>query len=135
MAVNDYIRQFGPTIDIKHIKAVKEAKTKGLSTGDNGVGDDPIFEIKVTCPVCGRDDLTCYELRAKSQQILKNKFLVKKTSGYWTYELCLKSALKYTNKRDFRLFDSCAYRAGKRLKCISNIWIGKMRQHLKPILK
>ncbi len=28
--VNDYIRQFGPTIDIKHIKAVKEAKTKGL---------------------------------------------------------------------------------------------------------
>jgi uncharacterized protein (DUF2225 family) len=87
--VNDYIRQFGPTIDIKHIKAVKEAKTKGLSTGDNGVGDDPIFEIKVTCPVCGRDDLTCYELRAKSQQILKNKFLVPSyegASGYRTVD-------------------------------------------------
>jgi uncharacterized protein (DUF2225 family) len=73
--VNDYIRQFGPTIDIKHIKEVKEAKTKGFATGDDGIGKDPIFEIKVACPVCGRDDLTCYELRAKSQRILKNKFL------------------------------------------------------------
>jgi uncharacterized protein (DUF2225 family) len=88
--VNDYIRQFGPTIDIKHIKAVKDAKTKGLVTGDEGgPGDDPIFEIKVTCPVCGREDITCYELRAKSQQILKNKFLVPSyegASGYRTVD-------------------------------------------------
>ena len=87
--VNDYIRQFGPTIDIKHIKTIKEAKTKSLFTGDAGSGNDPIFEIKVTCPVCGRTDLSCYELRAKSQQIIKNKFLVpcyEGASGYRTVD-------------------------------------------------
>jgi uncharacterized protein (DUF2225 family) len=74
--VNEYIRQFGPSIDIKNIKAVKEAKSKSLMTTDEGIGDDPIFEIKVICPVCNREDIVCYELRAKSQQIVKNKFLV-----------------------------------------------------------
>jgi uncharacterized protein (DUF2225 family) len=43
---------------------------------DEGNGNDPIFEIQVTCPVCGRESIACYELRAKSQQIIKNKFLV-----------------------------------------------------------
>ena len=73
--VNEYIRQFGPAIDIKNIKAVKEAKTKSLMTPDEGIGDDPIFEIQVICPVCNREGIVCYELRAKSQQIVKNKFL------------------------------------------------------------
>ena len=43
---------------------------------DEGDGNDPIFEIQVVCPVCGREGIACYELRAKSQQIIKNKFLV-----------------------------------------------------------
>jgi uncharacterized protein (DUF2225 family) len=74
--VNEYIRQFGPSIDIKNIKAIKESKARSLMVPDEGVGDDPIFEIQVICPVCGREGIACYELRAKSQQILKNKFLV-----------------------------------------------------------
>ena len=79
--VNEYIRQYGPSIDIKNIKAVKEAKAKSIMAPDEGVGDDPIFEIKLICPVCGREGISCFELRAKSQQIVKNKFLVPSYEG------------------------------------------------------
>jgi uncharacterized protein (DUF2225 family) len=79
--VNEYIRQFGPSIDIKNINAVKESKAKALATFGEGVGNDPIFEIKVICPVCSRDGISCCELRAKSQQIIKNKFLVPSYEG------------------------------------------------------
>ena len=40
---------------------------------------------------------------------------------YWTHEKCKEAALKYTNKRDFRLFDSCAYSASKKHKYINDI--------------
>jgi hypothetical protein len=39
---------------------------------------------------------------------------MRKHRGYWTYEKYNEIALKYTNKRDFRLLDSCAYSAAKR---------------------
>jgi uncharacterized protein (DUF2225 family) len=79
--VNEYIRQYGPSIDIKNIKAIKEARSKSLITPEEGPGDDPIFEIQVICPVCNREGIVCYELRAKSQQIIKNKFLVPSYEG------------------------------------------------------
>ncbi len=92
--VNEYIRQYGPTIEIGNIKAIKEARAKSLILPDEGHGDDPVFEIRLTCPVCSRENITCYELRAKSQQIIKNKFLVpsyKGASGYKTVDYSLLS--------------------------------------------
>jgi uncharacterized protein (DUF2225 family) len=83
--VNEYLRQFGPTLDIKHIKSIKDARAKSSSVAEEGSGQDPIFELKVTCPVCGMEDIICYELRAKSQQILKNKFLVPHYEGTGEY--------------------------------------------------
>lgn len=81
--VNEYIRRYGHNINIKNIKAVKENRPernhKSRSDGTNI--KDPIFEIKVACPVCGRDDIACYELRAKSQQIKLNHFLMPVYSG------------------------------------------------------
>jgi uncharacterized protein (DUF2225 family) len=75
--VNDYIRQFGPTIDIKHIKEIKETKAKSLKRReDEGIGEDPIFDIMVKCPVCNQDNVASHELKAKSQQITQTKFLV-----------------------------------------------------------
>lgn len=46
----------------------------------------------------------------------------------WTYDKCKEIALKYENKRDFRLFDGKAYFASKRLKCVADIC-----QHMKPL--
>jgi uncharacterized protein (DUF2225 family) len=83
--VNEYLRQYGPTLDIKHIKSIKDARAKTTLAAEEGTGADPVFEIKVTCPVCGMEDIVCYELRAKSQQILKNKFLVPSYEGTGEY--------------------------------------------------
>ncbi len=81
--VNDYIRQYGPTIDIKHIKAIKEKRETNIRTeiSDSGPGHDPVFEIMVKCPVCNQSNISCNELRAKSQQILPNKFLIPTYNG------------------------------------------------------
>jgi uncharacterized protein (DUF2225 family) len=82
--VNDYIRQYGPTIDIKHIKAIKEKREPDTATekDDNStIGQDPVYEIKVKCPVCNYHSISCNELRAKSQQILTNKFLIPTYNG------------------------------------------------------
>jgi uncharacterized protein (DUF2225 family) len=94
--VNEYIRQYGPTIEIKHIKILKEAKSKTLVAPEEGDGDDPIFEIKLICPVCNRENIPCYELRAKSQQILKNKFLVPSYQGASGYKTTDYSFLSVT---------------------------------------
>jgi len=75
--VGEYIRQYGPTIDIKSIKAIKEAKSRALAqTGEEGAGEDPVYEVKLSCPVCNKDGVIYYELRAKSQQMSQNRFLV-----------------------------------------------------------
>jgi len=84
--VNEYLRQYGPTLDIKHIKAIKDARAKSNSVAAETSGQDPIFEIKVNCPVCGMEDIECYELRAKSQQISKNNFLVPLYEGTGDYK-------------------------------------------------
>lgn len=81
--VDDYIRKYGHTIDIKHIKAIKEKRESGTRTenGDNDTGQDPVYEITVKCPVCNYAKISCNELRAKSQQILPNKFLIPTYNG------------------------------------------------------
>ncbi len=75
--VNEYIRRFGFTINVKHINEVKNShiETKTKQQGPTSE-KDPIFEVKVGCPVCGKNGIPCYELRAKSQQIVQNHFLV-----------------------------------------------------------
>jgi uncharacterized protein (DUF2225 family) len=110
--VNEYIRQFGPTIDIKNIKAIKEAKSAALqSEGTESVGNDPIYDMYVKCPVCNREDITRYELRAKSQQITQNKFLVPIYNGaasYRTFDytmlavtVCPRCLFASPDKKDF----------------------------------
>jgi len=110
--VNEYVRQYGPSIDIKNIKALKERKARKMrNTDDPETGEDPIFEINVRCPVCNQDEIPCYELRAKSQQILQNKFLVpvyRGASGYRTLDytllavtVCPRCLFASPDKKDF----------------------------------
>lgn len=109
--VNEYIRVYGPTIDIKNIKAIKEKKSKSIRVTDEGPGNDPIYEIQVGCPVCNQNDIVCYELRAKSQQINLNKFLIpvyQGASGYRSVEysliyttVCPRCLFASPDKKDF----------------------------------
>jgi uncharacterized protein (DUF2225 family) len=109
--VNEYIRQYGPSLDIKNIKAVKDKRAKAAREGDEEGGQDPLFDIKLRCPVCNRDEITCFELRAKSQAIVLNKFLVptyKGASGYRTLDytlyavtVCPRCLFASPDKKDF----------------------------------
>ncbi|MBN1306563.1 MAG: DUF2225 domain-containing protein [Chitinispirillaceae bacterium] len=110
--VNEYIRQFGPSIDIKRIKEMKEAKCSALqSAGADGVGTEPMYELQVRCPVCNKDKVTRYELRAKSQQITQNRFLVPLYSGAPPYRtvdytlvavtVCPRCLFASPDKKDF----------------------------------
>ena len=75
--VNDYVRQFGPSIDIGNIKTIRENRAQRMKLREQGLdGEDPVYELKVRCPVCNQKDITSYELKSKSQQISFNKFLV-----------------------------------------------------------
>ncbi|MBD3347509.1 MAG: DUF2225 domain-containing protein [Chitinivibrionales bacterium] len=110
--VNEYIRQYGPKMDIKYIKAIKESRASAESRiGEDGSGEDPVYEIKLGCPVCEKEDVTCYELRAKSQQVIQNKFLVphyEGASGYKTIDynllsvtVCPRCLFASPDKKDF----------------------------------
>jgi len=82
--VAEYIRRFGPVIDIKHIKLIKENDQATESSSADGIGqmgDDPIFEVKIICPVCGHDKIISHELKAKAQQIQENRLLQQEYIG------------------------------------------------------
>lgn len=82
--VAEYIRRFGPTIDMKNIKLVKESEVLGDARGeetDPSKGADPIFELTLSCPVCNNENVRSYELKAKSQQLVENKLLQQEYIG------------------------------------------------------
>ncbi|MDG5814920.1 DUF2225 domain-containing protein [Chitinispirillales bacterium ANBcel5] len=110
--VNEYIRQYGPTIDIKCIKAVKESQKRNIPPdAKHQDGDDPIFEIKAKCPVCNKEEITGYELRAKTQQVTQNRFLVPSYTGTQNYNtvdysliavtICPRCLYASPDKKDF----------------------------------
>jgi uncharacterized protein (DUF2225 family) len=118
--VNEYVRQYGPSIDIKNIKAVKEAKIRNnVQQQENGIGEDPVYEIKVKCPVCNQENIICYEQRAKSQQIVLNKFLVPTyigTAGFKSLDytllsvtVCPRCLFASSDKKDFMRFDNTSH--------------------------
>lgn len=116
--VNEYIRLYGPNIDIKNIKTIKEKKTHNTSDSERSpdVEHDPIYEINVKCPVCNQVNISCYELRAKSLQVLLNKFLVptyQGTSGFDTVDynllavtVCPRCLFASPDKKDFSRIDA-----------------------------
>ena len=94
--VNEYIRHYGPTLDIKNIKAIKEQRARATRPTEEGEGNDPVFEVKLNCPVCSQNAISCYELRAKSQQVVQNKFLVPQYEGAMGYKTCDYTVLAVT---------------------------------------
>lgn len=49
---------------------------------------DPLYEILVKCPVCNKENIPRYDLRAKTQQITQNTFLIPKYKGISPYKTC-----------------------------------------------
>ncbi|NLW33244.1 MAG: DUF2225 domain-containing protein [Fibrobacter sp.] len=134
--VDEYIERYGPLIDMKKIremKDVRDARLKKLNPMDTG--DDPLFQIMVKCPVCYKDQIPCYELKAKSQQITLNKFLVPLYEGaggfrscdfsYITVTVCPQCLFASPDKKDF-----------SRKSSANNSWIkGQLSGNLISALK
>ncbi|MFH0921525.1 MAG: DUF2225 domain-containing protein [Fibrobacterota bacterium] len=81
--VSEYIRRFGPVVDIKSIKALKGDTQQEADAGEDDAsnGADPVYEVKLDCPVCGNQGITSYELKAKALSIAENKLLQQEYIG------------------------------------------------------
>ena len=111
--VREYIRQYGPVIDAKNIAELnQEMARRSRRREEKGEeGQDPIFSISLTCPVCSQSEVVGYELHAKSQAVSQNKFLVpvyRGTSGYRTVDytllsvaVCHRCLFASPDKKDF----------------------------------
>ena len=146
--VNEYIRQYGPSIDVKNIKAIKEAKAGALqSEGAVSVGTDPTYSLDVKCPVCNQDGISRLELRAKSQQITQNKFLVPLYNGAPPYRtldytmvavtVCPRCLFASPDKKDFN-YSAVTGQSENKTQLTSNILmtlqekIGERKAIIKP---
>ena len=111
--VHEYLRRYGPVIEAAFVNELNQEVALRLQrrVETNEEGEDPVFVINVTCPVCGQTDISGYELRAKSQAITQNKFLVhlyKGASGYRTVDytllsvtVCPRCLFASPDKKDF----------------------------------
>lgn len=111
--VNEYLRRYGPVADAKNINELnlEIEKRSRRREEKKEAGEDPVFSIFVTCPVCGQSDITAYELRAKSQAITLNRFLVPLYQGAAGYRavdytllsvtVCPRCLFATPDKKDF----------------------------------
>jgi uncharacterized protein (DUF2225 family) len=101
--VKEYLKQYGYNINAKNINEIKYGGKGGKSAplpkpapAAHPVAAkpaappvpeqmDPVFETTVNCPVCEQQKIRCYELRAKSQQIIQTVFLVPIYAGTKDY--------------------------------------------------
>jgi hypothetical protein len=107
---NEYIRRYGPKLDIKHIKKLKDTKKMQVHE-DDGSGEDPVYQIVLKCPVCNNEQVPSYELRAKSQAIQYNKFMTPIYEGAMGYRtvnysrlavsVCVRCLFSSPDKKDF----------------------------------
>jgi uncharacterized protein (DUF2225 family) len=82
MLVQKYLRVYGPKLDMNNINKLKQDQLKtGSPEGASGDQNDPIYIIKIKCPVCSQAELACHELKAKSLTANLDKFLVPRYVG------------------------------------------------------
>jgi len=92
--VDEYISKYGENINIAHIHEIKDQRenssllqelsavqVKPLQAAEVAIGEDPIYETKLICPVCKNKNVISYNLRAKSQFMTENHFLVPLYAG------------------------------------------------------
>lgn len=71
----EYIARYGFRIDVTKIQGMRTAeKTVDFSVDSETSADDPIYTIFLKCPSCYMTRLPSHELKAKSLQILTDRF-------------------------------------------------------------
>ncbi|ERP31549.1 DUF2225 domain-containing protein [Chitinivibrio alkaliphilus] len=80
--VRQYTQQYGSVIDIG---IIREMKDSGNASSEEEVGEDPVYELTLHCPVCNNKNVTGYNLKAKSQKVEGNLFLIPRYTGVGKY--------------------------------------------------
>jgi uncharacterized protein (DUF2225 family) len=82
LLVEQYLRTYGPRLDMNYVAKVKSAQQKASSeAGGGGDNGDPTYQIKVKCPICNQNDIICLELKAKSLTTTPDRFLSPRYQG------------------------------------------------------
>lgn len=79
--VDQYLRTYGPRLDMNFVNKIKQAQIKPAGDGASGDNGDPTYQIKVKCPICNQNDITCLELKAKSLTTTTDRFLAPRYQG------------------------------------------------------
>ena len=81
--VKVYLDRFGLELSMPNIKAVREITPPDEEKVEPG--EDPLYSIKVQCPVCQNRDIQAWELRSKSQMTVLDPFMMPIYSGEGEY--------------------------------------------------
>jgi len=121
--VDHYLEKFGPVFNLHHIldiqrrsqqieespgpKAVKEVGSKG---------EDPVYDLKVQCPICKTKNISFLGLKAKSQAVKLSKFNIPIYEGTSQYRkidynrisvtVCPTCLFASPDKKDFNFISS-----------------------------
>lgn len=78
--VEQYIAQYGFRIDVQKIQSLREEneRPKSVIPEESGPGetaaDDPVFTVHLKCPSCYCTSIPSHDLKAKSLQVLADRF-------------------------------------------------------------
>ncbi len=72
----EYIKKYGYRIDANNLKLLRSVSEEvaEIEAPKESSADDPIFTVFLKCPSCLMGNIPSYELKAKSLQILTDKF-------------------------------------------------------------
>ena len=140
--VEKYLQTYGTKLDMANVEKIKQAalesappKTGGAmgstapkpavgvaagvknstpSAAGAGVDEEPLYQIKVKCPICNQADITCYELKAKSLTTKADRFMIPRYEGVKGFKslnfslisvtVCPRCLFASPDKKDFITF-------------------------------
>jgi hypothetical protein len=137
--IDAYLKEHGVKIDMRHVQEMKERFAKQQkSTVQAGASDDPTFQILVTCPGCGKKEITSHELKSKSLAVELDRYQVPRyqpTKGFkplnyhlYAVTVCPQCFLASPDKRDFITF-SVQTRSENKTQ-LSNYVLDEMRKRV-----
>ncbi len=112
--VERYIRTYGTKLEMNNVSKIKQAAQAVIADSPMGAADDPIYQIKVKCPICNQSDIICYEQKAKSFTVEPDKFFIPRYAGVKGFKslnysfiavtVCPNCLFASPDKRDFLTF-------------------------------
>jgi uncharacterized protein (DUF2225 family) len=153
--VEKYLAKYGDKINITHIKEIKATDDENLAPlpplpatpiidnsttiveTESAIGDDPVYENLVTCPICNNTQVVSYNLKAKSQIVEETCFLVPHYGGIAKYHkenfnliqtiVCPKCLFASPDPKDFTKINKVTERITKSQIMVHSNFISALR--------